>query len=169
MKTVFKKQENGIVFEASEISLDRFVLNDFCYCYEDDITNKEFYIAFRVKIPTEKFLLGLKIQSKSNRAYFNMRDSGFLMRFWIPKGKYAISKGTRERFYFYQETILDIQYSFKVKEIKESAFDYEYNEPKKEATEFKVKKERSSAEKRKLNRQKWILEHPFQGGAFSPR
>ena len=173
MKVLFRKQNDGIYCEVLDIQSELFTNEDGFYCYNDEVFNDEFKVIYRIKIQDEVFQKEIKISSKKKHLYFRKRKNGFCIMFKVPKGKYAEEVSTKNRFYFFQEECEQLTYSIKIQEERENSFDYEIlEEEQKEQYELgkkQVKKKRTSEEERKLKRQKWILEHPYQGGAFSPK
>lgn len=168
MKASFKKLKNEICCELSEIKNEDFTYNNEFYCYDNEFSDSEFNISFRIKIAENIFIKTTKIYSAKKHTYLEKNKNGFTICFRVPRGKYSEKKDSKSRFYFYQEQSVKLIYSFKMQEVKETAFDYEVIENTGKKTN-NINKRKRNNNKKILKNQKWILEHPFQGGSFSPR
>lgn len=169
MKTLFKKKSEGIYCEIIDIKNNNFLLEDGFYCLRDEIVDKEFLINFRLKISKKWFEKKEIATLRKKHVIIEKGKSGYSVAFIAKKGRYG-GKENKSRFYFYQEKSPKMEYSFRLQEIKEGTFDYKVVEQKKVDKDTKIKKRKVlSSEEKRINRQKWMLEHPFQGGKFSPR
>lgn len=169
MRVIFRKQNEGILCELIEVKEEQFRFEDGFYSYDDELSNAEFVISFRIKIAESSFSNKNRLSTRKKYFLFKKAKTGFYILFSVPKGKYSRNETTDKRFYFYQEQSAQIQYTFKMQEVLENAFDYECISQKKADDIVNVKRQKLSPEERRVRKQKWLLEHPFQGGGFSPR
>ena len=171
MKVTFRKLMDGIECQVLDVKPNEFKLENGFFCYDNKFSDGELEITFKLKITEKAFVKSEIISSVKKHMYFRKRQKGFCILFRVPRGKYVEYSTSNNRFYFYQENSEKMRYSFKLLEVKEKAFDYEIIEAKRnEKFEEKGKKRKKlTAEQRRFKRQKWSLEHPYRGGAFSPR
>lgn len=157
-------QINGLSINDFQKEGDFLIFNK---CYESEGV----HINYRIKL-TESFFQNRRYFS-SPKSIFKFIPGGnnkFTMLLNAKIGKYSTSsKG--ERFYYYNVSNEQYFFSFKMLETKEKAFDLlvipKTKSPKTDTPKPKKKKRKKLTSEQA--KQKWLINHPFQGGGFSPR
>lgn len=172
MNVKFEKRYDGIYCKIKDITCDDFIMENEKYCYKGEFEDNEFEINFKVYLNSAWHFKDGNLDLKNKYADLKKKSKKYSLIFYVPKDKFHINE-SKKRFYFYQEQTLKMSYSFKLVEITDGTFDYNITKSlmnKKSGKKGRIgKKKHLTEEERRINRQKWALQHPFQGGGFSPR
>lgn len=172
LKRKFGKDDNYIIFQISNITLDDFEIEGDFYNLNSSYSIQNILINYRICL--NESILKSKTKITSSKKYFTVSHSrngniNIYLRALI--NKYQVdSKGAR--FCHYCASGNEYKVSFKLIEMEEGAFDFQ--QPKSEKPKKKSKRKlKNNAKKRKMTvkeaQVKWSINHPFQGGGFSPR
>ncbi len=161
----FTKDINLTTYQIDGINLENFVEENGFFAYKRSFESDGMSISYRIGVHDSYIRKRYNFSSpKKVFSFTPASNRKFNVVFRVKTGKHSTSP-SGERFYFYTDSNNYYFFSFKIKEIKEKAFDFT---PKK--TTSKVKKSKKG---KKLTpeqaKQKWLINHPFQGGGFSPR
>lgn len=152
--------ENFLVLSVVTSS-DKFVYEDDCYFLDVKYKIDCIDIIYRIKLSDLK---NIKIKDKEQFSLKVGKDNQVSIKFKIHKEDFqSDEKGNTTVKLYYKTDNLSV--SCKLVEQKPC-----YILSKMQSTKPKVKEgQKRDEQKKKYPKGKWVIDHPYQGGAFSPR
>lgn len=158
----FNINQDSITYKINNLTSMDFFEEDGYMCFNHQFKDKGIEINYRISI--NKKHLEKKSSLSSPKKIFTITkatNKRLNIFFTVKAGKYHLN-AEGKRFCFYTDSDDNYAFSFKMTETKKGAFDY------KTKADLKSKKNNKKLTSKDV-RQKWIIEHPFQGGSFTPK